>query len=107
MAMNINNLTNNNQVKQNIDSKSQVKQQSATSANVADTAKLASRDSVSLTAQAKQFTELQKKASDAPVVNQKKVDELKKAILSGDYKINPEKLAASIADFEFALPKAK
>ena len=49
------------------------------------------------------FNELQKKAVDAPVINQKKIDELKKAISSGDYKINPEKLAASIANFEFKL----
>ena len=44
-----------------------------------------------------------KKATDAPVVNQKKIDELKKAISDGDYKVNPEKLAASIANFEFKL----
>ena len=58
---------------------------------------------MSLTPQAQQLSELQKKAADAPVVNQKKIDELKKAISAGDYKIDPEKLAASIANFEFKL----
>jgi negative regulator of flagellin synthesis FlgM len=58
---------------------------------------------VSITAQAKQMTELQKKAAESPVLNQKKIAELKNAIASGDYKVNPEKLAASIASFEFEL----
>ena len=58
---------------------------------------------MSITPQAKQMSELQKKANDAPVINQKKVEELKKAISSGEYKINPEKLAESIASFEFKL----
>jgi negative regulator of flagellin synthesis FlgM len=46
---------------------------------------------------------LQKKAADAPIVNQKRIEELKKAISDGDYKVDPEKLAASIANFEFKL----
>lgn len=101
MAININNLNNNNQVQQT--QKNQVKQQSAqTSASDAQVKK-SGQDSVSITPQAKQLNELQKKATDAPVVNQKKIDELKKAISAGDYKVNPEKLAASIADFEFKL----
>lgn len=49
------------------------------------------------------MSELQKKAQDGPVVNQKKIEQLKKAIISGEYKIDPEKLAASIAGFEFKL----
>ncbi len=58
---------------------------------------------MSITPQAKQLTELQKKAQEAPAVNQKKIEQLKKAITSGGYKIDPEKLAASIAGFEFKL----
>ena len=42
---------------------------------------------------------MQKKGSEAPV-NQEKVDRLKKAIQSGDYKINPEVLANKIAKLE-------
>jgi negative regulator of flagellin synthesis FlgM len=103
MAININNLSNNNQVKQKLDQQVQVKQQATQNSASTDQAKSASKDSVSLTPQAKQLGELQKKASEAPSINQKKVDELKKAITSGDYRINPEKLAASIANFEFKL----
>ncbi|ARD43654.1 flagellar biosynthesis anti-sigma factor FlgM [Colwellia sp. PAMC 21821] len=103
MAININNLNNTNQVKQKVEQQVQTKQQVSESANASQQAKLAPRDSVSITPQAKQMTELQKKAADAPVLNQKKIAELKSAIASGEYKINPEKLAASIANFEFEL----
>lgn len=103
MAININNLNNTNQVKPKIDQQAQNKQQISESVNVSQQAKLATRDSVSITPQAKQMNELQKQAADAPVLNQKKIAELKSAIASGDYKINPEKLAASIANFEFEL----
>ena len=81
----------------------QAKQHVSANTNASQQAKLATRDSVSITPQAKQLNELQKKAADSPVVNQKKIAELKSAIASGDYKINPEKLAASIANFEFDL----
>ena len=101
MAININNLNSNNQVQQT--QQQQVKQQSTQAASSNAQVKSAGQDSVSITPQAKQLNELQKKAADAPVINQKKIDELKKAISAGDYKINPEKLAASIASFEFKL----
>jgi negative regulator of flagellin synthesis FlgM len=103
MAININNLNNTNQVKQKLEQQVQTKQQVNESTNTSQQAKLATRDSVSITPQAKQLNELQKKAIDSPVVSQKKIAELKSAIASGDYKINPEKLAASIASFEFEL----
>jgi negative regulator of flagellin synthesis FlgM len=99
MAININNL--NSQVQQT--QQNQVKQQSVQTSSSNTQVKNASQDSVSITPQAKQLNELQKKAADAPVVNQKKIDELKKAISAGDYKVDPEKLAASIANFEFKL----
>lgn len=101
MALNINNLNGTNQVKQNTEQQTQVKQ--AVQQASTEHTKATRQDSVSLTPQAKQMSELQKKAADAPVVDQKKIDELKKAIASGEYKINPEKLAASIADFEFSI----
>ena len=103
MAININNLSNTNQVKQKVDQQNQVKQQASQSNVVAEQAKTASKDSVSITPQAKQLGELQKKAQDAPVVNQKRVEQLKKAIMSGEYKVDADKLAASIAKFEFEL----
>ncbi len=103
MAININNLSNTSQVKQKVEQQVQTKQQVSESANASQQAKAAPRDSVSITPQAKQMNELQKKAADSPALNQKKIAELKSAIASGDYKINPEKLAASIANFEFDL----
>jgi negative regulator of flagellin synthesis FlgM len=101
MAININNLNASNQVQHT--QQNQVKQQSAQAVSSNAQVKNSGQDSVSITPQAKQLNELQKKAADAPVINQKKIDELKKVISSGEYKINPEKLAASIANFEFKL----
>ena len=103
MAININNLNNTSQVKQKLEQQVQTKQQVSENANASQQAKIAPRDSVSITPQAKQMNELQKKSADLPALNQKKIAELKSAIASGDYKINPEKLAASIANFEFEL----
>jgi negative regulator of flagellin synthesis FlgM len=103
MAININNLSNNSQVKQKLDQQVQVKQQATQNSASSEQVKSAGRDSVSLTPQAQQLNELQKKANDGPAVDQKKIDQLKKAIADGDYKVNPEKLAASIANFEFKL----
>lgn len=103
MAININNLGNNNPIKQKVENQEQVKQQATKSAVNVEQVKTARQDSVSITPQAKQLGELQKKAADGPAVDQKKVDELKKAIASGSYKVDPEKLAASIAGFEFEL----
>ena len=99
MVMNINNLGASNQVKPKPAANAEVKQQ-ATETNQA---KQVRQDSVSITPQAKQLGELQKKASDAPGIDQKKIDQLKKAISSGEYKVDPEKLAANIANFEFEL----
>lgn len=101
MTININNLSNSTQVHQN--KQAQVKQQAAQTVSANASAKQPSADSVSITPQAKQLSELQKKANEAPVVDQKKIEELKKAITSGDYKVNPQKLAESIANFEFDL----
>ena len=93
MAININNLNSSNQVQQT--QQKQVKQQTTQTASTNAQVKNTGQDSVSITPQAKQLNELQKKAADAPVINQQKVDELKKASISGEYKVNPEKLAAS------------
>jgi negative regulator of flagellin synthesis FlgM len=101
MAINTNNLNTNNAVQ--VAQQKQVQQQSAQSASANNQVKTSPQDSVSITPQAQQLSELQKKAADAPVVNQKKIEELKKAISAGDYKVNPDKLAASIANFEFKL----
>ena len=73
MAININNLGNNPPVKNKVDQQTQVKQQAAqTSANIAQ-AKAARQDSVSITPQAKQFTELQKSLWKGLILMQKKL----------------------------------
>lgn len=108
MAINFNNLSNNSQVKQNVDVSNQVKQETASAtAKSTEQAKSVRQDSVSLTPHAQKIKELQSKGSDAPVDNEKKIAELKKAIMSGEYKIDPEKLASSISQFEFDLDGVK
>ena len=57
-------------------------------------------DSVSITAQAQQIQNVQAKMADMPEIDQKKVDAIKAAIAEGRYKIDPEKLATNIANFE-------
>ncbi|AMJ94663.1 flagellar biosynthesis anti-sigma factor FlgM [Alteromonas stellipolaris] len=76
----------------------QQSQQQATS-NSASVAQAPRQDSVSLTQSAQQLNQVQKKGSEAPV-NQEKVDRLKKAVSSGEYRVNPEVLANKIAKLE-------
>ena len=104
MAININNLNNGNQVNRNIQQQTDVKNKAAQSAatNSQQAAKVG-QDSVSLTPQAKQLSEMQKKDNNAQEVNQKKVEKRKEAIQSGAYKVDAEKLAESIVKFEFDL----
>lgn len=101
MAINTNNLNTNNAGQ--LAQQKQIQQQTAQTASANNQVKISPQDSVSITPQAQQLSELQKKAADAPIVNQKRIEELKKAISDGDYKVDPEKLAASIANFEFKL----
>ncbi|NMP32869.1 flagellar biosynthesis anti-sigma factor FlgM [Thalassotalea sp. M1531] len=101
--MNINNLNNNSQVNRNVQQQSDTKNQAAKNATTNSQATKVAQDSVSLTPQAKQLNEIQKKNGDAPEVNQKKIEQLKKAIQSGAYKVDAEKLAESIVKFEFDL----
>lgn len=104
MTININNLNSSQvQQKQQAQAKQELTQSTNQTGNSKAQVKSAAQDSVSITPQAKQLNELQKKATEGPGISQKKIDELKKAINDGDYKINPEKLAASIANFEFTL----
>lgn len=101
MAININNLNNSSAVNPKVN-QNQVKQENAKQSAPSPQTQVR-QDSVSITPQAKQMAELQKKAGNGQEVNEKKVEQLKKAISSGEYKVNPEKLAASIAKFEFDL----
>lgn len=82
----------------------QVKQDNVQQSNQqASSNKAAEKDSVALTPQVKQLKDLQKKISDTENFDSKKVDEIKQAIANGGYKVNYEKLAQKLADFEFKL----
>ncbi|MDC8830432.1 flagellar biosynthesis anti-sigma factor FlgM [Alteromonas gilva] len=82
---------------QQVKSNQTAAQQAAASAAQASTAPR--QDSVSLTQSAQQLNQVQKKSADVPV-NQEKVDKLKKAIQSGEYKVDPQSLAKKIARLE-------
>ena len=57
-------------------------------------------DSVSITPQAQQLQGAHSKMASMPEVDVQKVAEIKQAIAEGRYKVDPEKLAANIAQFE-------
>lgn len=61
---------------------------------------LRSQDAVSLTEQAKQLGKLQQSMSQSPVVDQQRVQALRKAINEGQYKVDPEKLAKAMSTLE-------
>jgi len=103
MASNINNLNNTTQVKHKVEQQVQVKQQASQASVKSEQVKHSGADSVSLTPQAKQLRELHKKSNEAPTIDQKKITQLKKAIMSGEYKVDAEKLAKNMANFEFSL----
>lgn len=58
------------------------------------------QDSVVVSSQAQQLQGLQSKISSLPDVDMQKVAEIKAAISEGRYKVDPEKLAGNIAQFE-------
>jgi len=74
--------------------------QASQAAATASTSKPPKSDSVSITSQAQQLQNTQAKLGSIPEVDQKKVQEIKLAIAEGRYKIDPEKLATNIAQFE-------
>ncbi|MFV7784371.1 MULTISPECIES: flagellar biosynthesis anti-sigma factor FlgM [Shewanella] len=57
-------------------------------------------DSVSITSQAQQLQSAQAKLNDIPEIDIKKVEQIKAAIAEGRYKIDADKLASNIAQFE-------
>lgn len=57
-------------------------------------------DSVSITPQAQQLQGAHSKMAAMPDVDVQKVAEIKQAIAEGRYKVDPEKLAANIAQLE-------
>lgn len=64
------------------------------------TAKTVKSDSVSITPQAQQLQSAQAKLNSLPEIDTKKVEQIKAAIAEGRYKIDADKLASNIAQFE-------
>ena len=58
------------------------------------------QDAVSLTPQAQQLNQLQRRAETNSGVDEAKVERIKQALAAGDYAIDAERLAARIASFE-------
>lgn len=108
MVNNVNNKSvggNNSSVYQSQNQKlEQAKQDSvAQSTQQSSSSKSAEKDSVALTPQAKQLKDLQRKIADSESFDRKKIDDIKKAIAGGEYKINYDKLAEKLSAFEFDL----
>jgi negative regulator of flagellin synthesis FlgM len=102
MAININNLPNTSQVKNDKVEQNVQRQQTAVQQNASQSA-AQKQDSVSITPQAQQFSKLTEKASSSTGIDQEKVDKIKQAIAEGKYKINVEQLARRIVQFESEL----
>lgn len=95
MSMNINNPTAQNSVaieKNKVQKHDAVKTDNQTS-------NVTKQDSVQLTQQAKNLHEA-KSQSNNTEVNSERIEALKTAIINGDYKINVERLAEKLSQFE-------
>ena len=62
-------------------------------------------DHVTLTKTAAKLQKLEKELSNVPVVDQERVASLRKAIASGEYKVDPIKTAEKLVQFESELTK--
>ena len=61
-------------------------------------------DSVSVTEKAARLQEIEDQLAAMPVVDSKKVAEIKQAIADGSYEINPERIAAKLIALETGKP---
>jgi len=112
MALDINKLAgNHSQQLDRVKGQSQAKTDNVKQQNVQQQAQTAaqskpeSKDSVSLTQQAQQLHKIREKLNNTSSVNQEKVASIRKAIAAGEYKVDPDKLAANLAKFEGDLEK--
>lgn len=106
MAINVNNLPSDRAttVRSNQPAKAeQSNTQQVTKQTVQQQQSRPAQDSVSLTQQAQQMKHLQNKLSSSPSLNNERINALKKAIAEGEYKVDPEKLAKSMANLELDL----
>ena len=80
--------------------KQQQTEQQGRPAQTQSTASAPRQDAVSLTPQAQQLNQLQRRAENDSGIDEGKVERIKQALAAGDYSINAERLAARIASFE-------
>lgn len=97
---NINNLANSRL--QNAGSSVTSKSTTSAEGNRAATVKT---DSVSLTSEAQQLQQMQKSLNTASTGNESRIESLKKAVASGEYKVNSEAVARKMFSFETDLDK--
>lgn len=97
MAINMNNVG--NRANLQVEQKQQKQEQLAKATEQAPSRPATGKDSVSLTPQAQAFNSLKKESSET-TVNRERVETLKKAILNGEYKIDADKLAKNMTEFE-------
>lgn len=99
---NINNLANsrlqNNATSQGVASKSTTSAEGNRAATV-------KTDSVSLTSEAQQLQQMQKTLNTASTGNESRVESLKKAVASGEYKVDSAAVAKKMFSFEADLGK--
>jgi negative regulator of flagellin synthesis FlgM len=67
---------------------------------VSNTAAVKSGEPVTLSDQAQQMKKITDKLSDQPTVNSARVAELKQAIAEGSYKVDSERVASKMLNFE-------
>ena len=67
-------------------------------------AAIANTDTVSLTGEAARLVELERSRASVPVIDTKRVEEVKQAVSDGSYRVDPARVADKLAAFESALP---
>jgi negative regulator of flagellin synthesis FlgM len=77
---------------------SELNSQQVSAQNAAKSNSAAQEDRATLTSDSTSVGSLVSKALESPEVRQDKVDSLRQAVESGQYKLEPDKIAASIVD---------
>ena len=96
----------NSGVVQSTDNRSnQVNQKKGDESKKTEVSAPAASSNVNLTQSASSLQALEKSIAAAPEVDQQKVDAVRKAINEGSYKVDSERTASKLIDFDTALPK--
>ena len=101
MSININNLTPQTVSGSNDDT--QIKRPSDEPRTETDTGKSSTSDTVSLSEGAVQLGKLENTVANLPVVDTKRVEQIKQAIDNGSFEVDPVKVAEKLMQFESIL----